>query len=60
VWLFKAVWISRVLPEALWVWAGLLMYNIGNYGFRFRAFWIFLALMMVVCRMAANMKNKIS
>jgi len=58
VWLSNAVWISRVLPEALWVWAGLLIYNIGNYGFRFRAFWIFLALMMVACRMAANIKRQ--
>lgn len=58
VWLFQAIWATRVFPEGIWVWAGLLTYNIGNYGFRFRAFWIFLALLMVISNIMVSMKAK--
>lgn len=43
-WLGQTIWQSRIVPGALWIWAGLLIYNMSHYGLRFRSFWILTAL----------------
>jgi hypothetical protein len=48
VWLIKAIWRSRHFHDGLWIWAGLMLYNFGNYGIRFRAFWILLAFLLAM------------
>lgn len=47
-WLFKLIWDSRRVPDALWVWMGLMTYNMGNNGIRFRSLWILIGLMVAV------------
>jgi hypothetical protein len=47
-WLFKLVWDTRKVPDALWVWMGLMTYNMGNNGIRFRSLWILIALIVTV------------
>ncbi len=45
VWLLRFIWRSLVLPGGLFIWGGLLIYNLTHYGLRFRAFWVLLALL---------------
>jgi hypothetical protein len=47
-WLFKLIWDTRRVPDALWVWMGLMTYNMGNNGIRFRSLWILIALIVAV------------
>lgn len=48
LWLGRTIWQTRVVPGALWIWAGFLIYNMSHYGLRFRSFWIFTAFICVL------------
>jgi hypothetical protein len=47
-WLGRAIWASRILHDALWVWGSLLIFNMGIYGLRWRGFWILLGLLFAL------------
>jgi hypothetical protein len=47
-WLLPAIWSSRILKDGPWIWGGLLAFNMGNYGLRWRAMWIVLAFLLAM------------
>jgi hypothetical protein len=54
-WVLKLIFNLKIFGDGLWVFAGLMMYNMGNNGIRFRAFWILISLLIAG---AAYMKEK--
>ncbi len=51
-WFIKAMLTTWKMKDALFIWMGLLAYNMGNNGVRFRPFWIVLALLFAMARYA--------
>jgi hypothetical protein len=49
-WFLKAILSTWKMNDALFIWMGLLAYNMGNNGVRFRPFWIVLALLFAMTR----------
>jgi hypothetical protein len=50
-WILKMIWDARRVKGAVWVWAAILVYNMGNNGIRFRALWILIGLILAVAEM---------
>ena len=51
-WFVRAILATWKMNDALFIWMGLLAYNMGNNGVRFRPFWIVLALLFAMARYA--------
>ena len=58
-WYFRFVWQSRLIKNGWWVMAAIFAFNNVHNGIRFRSFWIFMGLMVVMISFAElNRKNK--
>jgi hypothetical protein len=57
-WLGQAIWAGRILKDSIWIWGGLLLFNMGNYGLRWRAFWILLGLLFAMVSLVEMKKNQ--
>lgn len=51
-WIWKFVWRSRVVKDATWIWAAILVYSISGVIIRFRSFWILLGLLAAMLSIA--------
>jgi hypothetical protein len=58
LWLGRAIWGTRILTDAFWIWGGLLMFNMGNFGLRWRGLWILLSLLFAMVNLVDLEKSR--
>ena len=58
-WIWKFIWRSRVVKDATWIWAALLVYSISGVVIRFRSFWILLGLLAAMVTIANSKENSL-
>lgn len=57
-WLARMFWRSRIVPGGVWIWMGLLTYNMTHYGLRFRSFWILLAMLNAMTVLQSEQRHQ--
>gem|GEM_PF-3494746 len=55
-WILKSILECRIIKDGLWVWAAILTYSFGGVIYRFRPFWILVALMMALINIKIQSK----
>lgn len=58
-WIWKFFWRSRVVKDATWIWAAILVYSISGVVIRFRSFWILLGLLAAMVSIAHSKEKSL-